>query len=310
MPQYRMTFFFESLEESNTTAPSAAHGWTETWYLNSSFASNLDLALAGVDTNNYIQARARCLNLVYSIWCVRAVEVTPGVKVRRSKLRFVRQDGSISAASALQVQCALVADIVKLPTALNEAAHHRRFLIRGLSIGDTTPGGNVWKPTGPSGASLRRFLNYLAKGQVGEGGGQPAAFAPFEHWQMRYNDPAVISQPITDLTLPAGAPTTIKVTSAALAAAAVGDKVVIQRVGFPRGVNRTWTVQALPVAPDTHWTLARSRFNLSGAWDGNGICTLVKPLFGAPDQFAILGLSSKKTGGLFRRARGRRRAAN
>lgn len=302
MPAYRVAFFFESFQQG-FIGTGASVGWVETWYWVKS--ASIDAAINDPEIQRYLNNRCAILDPLYRVAFIRVSEAD---RPRRFKIAHVNFQGSASrqeSASAMQVQCAILVDLERLPAIdqPTEKVHHRRFLVRGLP--PDVIHGNVLNMFGENWPNVLRFLAFIGnKPARGERGvGMPAR----SEFGLRYLAPSVTKRIIQELKVRPGSGTTVDLTCANLVAQ-LGQNVVVAGVDTPPLVNRTWTVLAEPVAGEPFkFVLGTARRELQGTYTGPGPGKAYVPsyLYGPVDQYAVIGLRSKKTGRVFRQLRGR-----
>jgi hypothetical protein len=315
---FKCTFFFEGLQANPGRTASAVMAWTETWYRTD--LNDIDQMLASclnTAVNSYLGKRSAMLHALYAIKWVR---VSDTGNPRLTKLGAVNpaQGGQLGApaeadggrlalvqgiaTTAAQLNCAVEVDFSKLPGPGGDITHHRRFAIRGLPR--SIINGNILNENGEGMNALVGFSNYIGRGASPN---FPAVGFPCPY-KIQYQVHPLTNVPITGLTIAVGNPRQIVLT-AALGPLALNDRVEIRNATGIRGTNRIWTVAQAAAGPP--YTLAKSRFNLAGAWDANsGLAHKITYAYGAADEYTIIGLRNRKFGGgVFGRTRGRRRAS-
>jgi len=313
MPAYQCTWFFEGVQQNNTgTTASSTVGWTETWY--GQFASVeqaiVEMRRGGSVANpSYLSARLPLLAEIYRLVWVRATEVNRPRLTKTAALQGVTVGGANTSlptteVGPAQVNCCALVDFVAPPLEGDIKNHHRRFLIRGLPVGLIR--GNLMDETSQSFQRLIRFCNYLGRGRAP----MPAGNPPPGIWQIKVHDPNLPRVAIESLTFPGvanGSTRLALLTAPGLGDRVLGDRIEINGVTFPGGVNRTWTVMVGHVSPGPY-QLGTSRRNLpSGSiWVGPGSARRVGWLYAAPTQYLIIGLRNRQVGRPFRLTRGRR----
>jgi hypothetical protein len=311
MANFRVTFFFESVQTSRVGTDSAL-GWTETWYA-SSETDTIESIIRHIQVLKYMDKRRALLDSIYRIAFVRVSDESfPG----RVKIRTIQGgEGLIEdAAHKGQVQCALLVDFMRLPAVANERVHHRRFLLRALPaaiIQGNVPNdqAEVWK-------AVITFLDYLGRGASGDDNENKAL--PF--WQIRYQDPGEPRLSITSITVDGIRPQRLLIQPdqpawVASSATNQGAKIKVTDVVEPglERANRQWVLLAriAGIGPTKMvFGTARREFNpaVSAVSDlGVGFMRRQVNLYGPAHQYAIIGLRSKKTGRVFRQLRGRQR---
>lgn len=295
MPDFKVTWFFDGSQRTTGIGGSSFTGWTETWYCTS---ADMDTLLEGITAAGaqFLALRTSILPDQYVISWVRASAVD---NPRISKVANVQRGGAIPAAAfpPAQITCCLLVDFTVLPGVVGDVAHHRRFLLRGLPAdvinGNVINGGSVlWN-------RFRQFLRYIGNRELPEAN---PAFTGF--WKIRCQGNPVVDANILTLVPNALNPNAIDITATA-PPGAVGQQVVINKVKFPRGVNRLWTIYAINGGV---YTLVKSRFPISGAFQLPGQVRRLTHGIAAPSQYLIVGLREHKIGPPSRPTRGRRRA--
>jgi hypothetical protein len=307
---YKTTWFFEGLQGA-TVGASGIVGWTETWYQTFDSGLPIDYAITQALSTPWIARRLAFMTNQYRLVWVRVSDVA---NPRNTKLAAINnQFGKIMGPSA-QVTCCVLVDIVKLQTDTDLKVHHRRSLFRGLP--ESMIDGNILIPDGTGYSQMVAFLNYLTKfGSTGSNKTPPVGGYQTPYWQIQYEPSAVLQVAIAGLVVqngtvpaPAGTPGfNLSVTgTAAIPMQAAGTKVLLKKVGQPRGCNRTWTLitSATGAGP---YLLGKSRIPITGTWDGvPGYMQFQAPAYGGADQFTLIGLTSRHTGRPFRLPRGKR----
>jgi len=295
MPTYKMTFFFEGFQTTKGVGGGSAVGWTETWYLTTT--GGIDDALFDPAVTTYIDQRRSFLPDQYFVAWVRASQTD---KTRNTKVREVRGGIGQGPGAAAQVTCAVLADFTALPLQAGDHAHHRRFLIRGLS--SNVIDGNVIHPNAVEWRRIELFLDYLATGRI-EGAPNPVPNP--NRWQIRFLPGTVPFSGITLLKLEPGAPNYITVTAPNITQEE-GTQWIIKGVRHPYYCNRTWTTIRPSLTGTTTIQLGRSRRVISGDWDFSGQIAKVAYEYAAPSQMIVIGLRERDTGRPSRLTRGRR----
>jgi len=307
MGLWKCTWFFEGLQQATIGAGSAV-GWTETWGLNDGANTNIDNCFTNVDVLAYTSARQQCLSVDYRISFLRITAIgpaggTPTRVVKVQSLPNVAGAASHFGVGGAQVQCCILADLQKLPTAPTDKVHHRKLLIRGLP--PDVINGNVINGSAPNWPRFVTFLNFVANKPTG-GANNPGRAT---NLGLIYQDPAFGKTPCPALTVGAGTPRLISFKD--ITAYLPGDQVRISGWKGLDGVmfNRAWTfIQSEVVGPDTIKTFGKSRFDMepgTSAFPNPAQIQRIKLLSGPFDQYAIIGLRNKRTGGVFHRLRGR-----
>lgn len=308
MGQYKMTWFFEGLQNA-TLGAGAAVGWTETWGLNQA-SNNIDDAFTNADVTNYTNLRANCLSNQYRISFLRAVEIPqPGtIAVRRVKIASLANvQGGLSnpTAPGAQVQCSILLDLQKLPSGPGDKVHHRKFLLRGLST--DVINGNVINPAAASWTAYKTFFDFIGNKPTGgvHGGGFLATMLGVTY-QDQVNFPKIACPAIT---VDGANPRVISI-NPGLTAFVQGDVIRITGWSGLDGVsfNRAWTFISQQAGPPIAAFFGRSRFDMepgTSAFPNPAFYQRVRLITGPFDQYAIIGLRNKRTGGVFHRLRGR-----
>lgn len=306
----KVTFFLESVQSAGAYA-SASLGWTETWY-GFGGPGTLDGWLTAPDVEQYILLRRRCLPANYRIaWLRVSDEANP----RAFKLRalFNKYGSAIDytleyqqqlvGTARGQVQCALLVDMARLPTAANEVTHHRRFLLRALPA--DVINGNILNVGGPNWNAILAFFQFMGNHETA---GRPSGTSPSTTTLgVKYQDPGSAGW----ITLPAVSATPGDARSITVAAdvGASARRIRIRRVpDVARDLNRTWTVMSRTAGAAGPSILGRAKRDLQNqvySGVGPGQYEVVAPLYGIFNQYTIIGLRNKKTGRLFRQLRGR-----
>jgi hypothetical protein len=303
MPDWRVQWQFEGLQQENTQGPGFKVGWTETWY--ESTSNSIETALDRARTANQFYLSRRLATLCNIYRCVY-VRVSAADNPRVSKTASVISgSGHISSTSIAvghqvgfaHVNTAILVDFMAPPTSVIDTQHHRKMLFRGLPA-DVLNGNLIDRGT-TTWPAFTRLFDYLGAGPA------PNVVGPVEpFYRLRVRNAIQLDQGITALLIDDGG-RTISV-SAPLGNLTAGVAVRIRGVGFPRGVNRIWTVRTSALAPP--YDLGRSRVQLAGTWDGTGFARVVSYLYRPATQYLVLGVRAIKTGRPLRLTRGRRRA--
>lgn len=307
MSNFAVTFFFEGVQAA-TFGVSAALGWTETWYVQS---ATLDTCFGEFDVREYLRRRILCLSERYRIAFIRVAEVndTDAGGLRRVKIQTLINEvgaikGSTAAGKGAQVQCAILVNLMRLPTATGEKVHDRRFLVRGLPV--SVIDGNVLKTDGPYWTRFTNFFNFIAK--------RPTGVAPVgdsaTSLGIRYQNPAVTGISLLTASVNTRDRHLIDVTPT-FPGALKGTNYKIKGVGGQDGpnVDRQWV--QLTDSGATPMVLGKTRNPFPEGRDvlyiGPGLAAIRKVayLYGPFDQYAIIGLRSKRTGKISRQLRGK-----
>lgn len=307
MGLWKATWFFEGFQNAVLGAGSAL-GWTETWAINDGSNQNIDAVFANPDVLQYTNLRQQCLSVAYrmSFLRVSAVAAVGGNPIRLVKvqsLNNVQGAASLLGQGGAQVQCCVLADLQKLPAGAGDRVHHRKLLLRGLP--PDVINGNVINSVGPNWSRFVTFLNFVANMPTG-GAANPARATQLG---LIYQDPSFAKTPCPALTVGGNTPRLISFPD--ITAYAPGDQVRISGWKGLDGVqyNRAWNfIQSVVNGGVTTATFGASRFDLEpGTTPFPNAAKLqrIKLLAGPFDQYAIIGLRNKRTGGVFHRLRGR-----
>jgi hypothetical protein len=296
--------FFEGVQTAKQ-GPSAALGWTETYYTTTQ-ALSLDGLYLDPSTQSLLQLRRDCLDNHYRISFVRINDAD-----NPHAFKVFTPDGFVGgigtpASKFPQVQCAVLADLMKLPAPPDVHAHHRRFLLRGL--GQDVVNGNVLNTAGVSWPAITAFFNYLAQAQAGTV--KPQRLQSI--YGLRYqNTAAFVGRPTGIQNNPAdGVSILANMPGMPIPAPFVPFQVRIKGVQDERRLNKTWTCVGLSTVPATNnWLiLEKLKHGLqSYTYTNTGLVTATQVIwsYSTFDQYTIMGLRSKKTGRLFHQPRGR-----
>jgi len=322
----KVTYFFEDVTSAHQYT-SAALGWTETFYGvggGTAKTATLDAWLAHTAVNDYVTARLLTMPATYRLaWIRVSDEANPrSFKVKALKAKFgqaIRQYKVPGASTLLdipigQVQCALLVDLIKLPTTPADHSHHRRFLMRGLP--SDVINGNVVETLGPNWSNILAFLNWIA---FKDTGGAPPGLNPAippgtfpnDALGLRFQNPANLAyQPSPGVTNTTGDARSVVISTTLNGTVGVTDYVLRDFPDNVRALNRTWRLlysSALP-APTGSSILGKTRRDMPSVnyvSPGTGKFRQVIPAYGLFDQYFIVGLRTKRTGRLFRQLRGR-----
>lgn len=311
MATYKVTWFFEGVQQGTTTS-SANVGWTETWYYDQA-TGGIDSVLQqarNVTPLTYLGKRLAFMDDIYRCVWVRASQVDNPRLTKTAGLAGLTRGGwihyapGVGFANAAQITCACLVDFYASPIENGDASHHRRFLIRALP--SAMINGNVIDEGTEAFRRFLEFCNFLGRGRAPVG--PPNAGNPLGIYLLRARNKATnIEVPVNGLVIQDNQ-RVIEVLTA-LVPPLVGTTVNLRGVGFPRGVNRVWTVLGTDVIGGvTKLTLGRSRIRLAGDWDGTGFVRRAQYQYRAPEQYTVIGLRTKKIGRPFRLTRGRARA--
>lgn len=299
----QVTFFFEAVQQG-VVGSAAVAGWTETWYSNS--VLSVDAFISGQDVANYIEYRTRFMHRLYRIPWVRVSFLAPKKTTKIRSLYGVRGQlvDPVDVSYLPQTQCAVLADLVKLPTAEGEGSHHRRFLIRGLPVDLVR--GNIINTASPYWQEVINFLDLVANKQTGD---IHHPGVPFSSLGVQYHNPAVLPSLLSHVGPAASDPLNLKIQP--MLVQPEGTVVQVRKApNTVRGANRFWTILAnitTPVLADSYSILGRARRPVTGVVDGvSGASARVVSNIHAPfDQYTVIGLRSKRTGRPFHQLRGR-----
>jgi hypothetical protein len=316
MGLWRVTWFFEGQQDANLGAGSSV-GWTETWGLNDGINQNIDAVFNNPDVTAYTGNRQSCLSVLYRISFIRVSSVPAGGlgSPRITKIQSlpnIRGGASLLGTGGAQVQCAVLADLMRLPNGPDVKVHHRKFLIRGLP--PDVINGNVLNTTGPNWPRFVTFLNFVANKPTG-GANNPARATQLG---ILFQDPTFVKTPCAAITVNAATPRFMSGDFGGIVPYAVGEQIRITGFGGLDGVslNRVWQfVSTQAVGPPNISNFGKSRFDLEAqviAAPNAGFYQRVRFQGGPLDQYAIIGLRSKRTGKVFRQlvGRSRRRVRN
>lgn len=309
---YKVVYFFESEQQAMVGAGSAL-GWTETFYWQPQQATTLEQAIMDPSHDEWMKRRLAFMSEIYRLSFIR---VSQDDNPRRFKIRGVTNRRGLVPTSAInglnggpaaQVQCAILADLEKLPAADNDTSHHRRYLLRGLPAEIIS--GNVINGLSQYYDTLLNFLRYIAGHEAGVA---PVPGAPRYPWGIRYHDPGITASKIINLQIAPYDSGIVLTTENPPIVGVVGQHYQISGVPSPLGVNKTWKFAGtFSIAPTTFNAWEKSRKQLQGTYTGPGPGKIrrVGSLYGPPDQFVVIGLRNKRTGRVFRQLRGRSRGA-
>jgi len=305
---FRVTFFFESVQPANIYA-SAALGWTESFYMSGAGLVSIDAALNHVDVLNYVALRRAFMPPAYRISWVRVADTSNAhlYKVKGLAGQFGTVELIEDAVGQSQVQCAVLVDLARLPTALNEPTHHRKFLIRGLA--SDVINGNILNPFAKSFGDLKVFLNWLAFKEAGVliVAPPPAGAAPNSTRGVRYQDPAQAWTAVLSAQADATKRNVIVKPMQAAPAGGVGTFALRRFVSPLKVFNRHWRYLANDVAGQ-QTVLGVARSNLpSDIYNAPGAAQIKFDVYqyGLFNQYTIIGLRNKRTGRIFRQLRGK-----
>jgi hypothetical protein len=307
--QYRVTWFFEGVQ-SATYGASAALGWTETWGFTQP-SNNIDDVFKALDILNYTQVRQNILTSQYRMTFIRVTQIASAGNIATRKVKVQTLNNKVGTIpvppqTSAQVQCAILADLQRLPTAPQDKVHHRKFLLRGLP--GNVINGNVLDPSGGSWVSVQLFFDFVAQHSVGDvhhgkinATGLGVVYQDVVNFP-KFSMPGLVVDPVLypnliqlNQTLPGGVP---------------GTQWRISNLHRPQSsfLNRAWTLIFQNVGPPLTVTLGKSRVPMLAqtiAFPNEGLIQNMVPIVGPFDQYAIIGLRSKRTGKLFHQLRGR-----
>lgn len=307
MGLFKVTWFFEGLQQAVLGAGSAV-GWTETWGLQTA-SDNIDDVFTNNDVKLYTSFRQGCLSQGYRMSFIRAsnIQQPPTVSPRRVKVQAltgIEGAASLRGQKPAQVQCCVLADMQKLPTAPSDKVHHRKFLLRGLP--PDVINGNVINPSATNWPAIINFLNFVANKPTGEPNNPGRATMLGVIYQDQVNFPAIACPA---LTVDPTAPRNINF-DPGLTVFVPGDVIRIRGFKGLDGVqyNRAWTWIQTNAGPPQKAYFGKSRFDLEPGTTGfptNALLQRVRFVSGPFDQYAVIGLRSKRTGKVFHQLRGR-----
>ncbi len=299
---YRVTFFFETQQRA-IQGSGVSLGWTESWYKTS--ADTLQTVITDLDILTYIALRTAFMPALYRISFVR---VNDEDNPRRFKIRGIGPEGQGKVVLSttdlpIQVQCAILVDLERMPLEAAEKAHHRRFLVRGLP--NEVVNGNVLEPFGPMWRHIRKFLDFVGNEDISvkrtEGVGRFT-------WGIKYRNPTATKHIISQAQPQMADAQRLLVTAAGMGDFLPGTRATVQGIKSPRNFNKTWLVTGTTtIGAETFLVLERSRERLQGEYSGPGTGVIIPAVFlyGQVDQYVIIGLRVKKTGRSFHLLRGR-----
>lgn len=310
MAKYKITYFFEGIQAA-ITGTSGVVGWTETWYT-PDLTLNLDGILSHVDHANYTRLRRAIMPNIYRISFLRVSdEDNPRVfkvKALTSLFGELQPFGTVPNQFTTQVQCALLADMVRLSGGGSEPTHHRRFLLRALP--ESVVNGQVINPLSDSWSDVLKFLNFVGQHQTGSA----ISATPSAIHGLRYHNPATPAPVALSYLQVSGVkgPRFINVQTGAppvdpFPALAVGKQVTIRDV-LPPGqpMNKNWTVvDHIQLTGQSALQLGRSRKDLPSQSFASGQIFQVAWTYNLFSQYTIIGLRTRRTGRVFRQLRGR-----
>ena len=307
MGLWKCTWFFEGFQDATYGAGSAV-GWTESWGLNDGANTNIDQVFTNPDVTAYTGNRQTCLSNQYRISFLRVnalpqIGVVPSRLVKVQSLNNYRGGASVFGSGGAQVQCAILIDGQKLPVGLNDRVHHRKFLCRGLP--PDVINGNVLNTAAPNWPRFVAFFNFIANKPTG-GVNNPARATQLG---ISYQDPNFPYIPLPGaITVNAATPRVISMPDPT--AYGAGEQIRIRGfTGLP-GVafNRAWNFISTNPGPPVVTTFGKSRFDISAQvtpFPNAASYQRTRLLVGPLDQYALIGLRTKRTGKVFHQLRGR-----
>lgn len=310
MGLWKATWFFEGFQDANTGAGSAV-GWTESWAINDGANQNIDNVFSAPDVLQYTNLRQQCLSNQYRISFLRinalpSPGVVPSRLVKIQSLPNTRGGASVLGSGGAQVQCCVLVDMMKLPTNVpTDRVHHRKFLCRGLPP-DVINGNVINIATAPNWPRFVTFFNFLANKPTG-GVNNPDRATQLG---ISYQDTAFPYEPMAgQIVVDQANPRVIQIVGD-ITAYVPGEQIRIRGGTGLDGVafNRAWNFIAPVAGPPAAKAFGKSRFDIGfsgpvtpNSYERQRTRFLVGPL----DQYAIIGLRSKRTGKVFHQLRGR-----
>lgn len=307
MGLWKATWFFEGFQGARIGA-GAAVGWTESFSIDDGPNTQIDAVFTNPDVLTYTALRQQCLSNQYRISFLRinALQQPGVIPSRLVKVQSLnnRQGGASGLGGAnAQVQCAVLIDAMKLPVGANDRVHHRKFLVRGLPA--DVINGNIIDDAAPNWPKFIQFFNFIANKPTG-GVNNPARATQLG---IAYQDPAFPAVPCPALTVLAASPRIISFND--ITAYAPGETVRIRGWTGVEGIafNRAWNfIYSVVVGPSTVASFGTSRFDIGAVttpFPNSAKLQRVRPKVGPLDQYAVIGLRSKRTGKVFHQLRGR-----
>jgi hypothetical protein len=304
---WKATWFFEGFQNATYGAGSSV-GWTESWSINDGPNTNIDNVFNNPDVLMYTNLRQQCLSVQYRMSFLRvnalpAPGVVPSRLVKIQSLNNIAGAASVFGQGGAQVQCCVLIDGQKLPVGINDRVHHRKFLCRGLP--PDVINGNVLNTAAPNWPRFVAFFNFIANKPTGG----VANVGRATQLGIAYQDPAFGKTPLPAVTVLNASPRLISWND--ITAYLPGESVRISGWTGINGVqyNRVWNFQqSQVVGPNTVATFGKSRFDLepgTSAFPNPASLQRIRFLVGPLDQYALIGLRSKRTGKVFHQLRGR-----
>lgn len=318
MAKFKITFFFESHQEADIGA-GVSLGWTETWYRQDDSLTSLDAII----TNNHVTAiypskRLSFMSSCYRLSFVRVSEEPEfGLLSTPGRYKIMAYQGNMfghispSQAPGAQVQCAVMADIQKLPGSSTDKSHHRKLLLRGLPR--TLISCNVINVNSSYWPLVVDFLDYVGH----KASGKPDPSPDVTPWfMMRYHDYANTAPVLVEYLTASAQDQHLLLVSPSIPGLTVAsrDKVRLSGVQAPfQFANKTWNFiryDNFGVPARAGMVLGRSRHilpleNEPGESGFLGKMVQVRYAYGPANQYTVIGLRNKKTGRVFRQLRGR-----
>lgn len=310
MALWKVTWFFSGFQAGSIGAGSAV-GWTETWAMNTA-SGNIDDVFIAPDVLTYTNLRQNCLSNQYRIEFLRVTSISqpPTITPRLVKIQTLPNlvgGASVMGSGGAQVQCAVLVDMQKLPTAGADRVHHRKFLIRGLP--PDVIAGNVINRVAPNWSRFETLFNFVANKPTGTGPNNPARATQLGiAYQDQVNFPAV---PCPQLAVDAGNPRVLQLRND-ITAYSPGEVIRIRGWKGIDGVqfNRAWNFISTQAGPPQAAFVGKSRFDMEpgvSTFPNAAMLQRVRFASGPLDQYAVIGLRSKRTGRVFHQLVGRSR---
>lgn len=309
MPHYKVTYFFES-DQQGEYGTGASIGWTESWYTQST-GSSLDQVYLQGDFSQYLDLRLAFMPDVYRTSFLRLSQAenprvfkvfTLGTSRKGQVVPSPGDRGSFS----LQVQCAILIDMMRMPTEPFEKSHHKRFLVRGLPAGLVN--GNVFDTTTQYWPRLSAFLNFVGGHNASVGAGPQGS-----PWHgLRFFPPAAARINVTNVRADTSDKRLIQV-QPDIPGLVPGNFVQIQGMVSPhKSLNRVWTLTDRVPGPPVWMILGIAKGAVADQpaqvlFTGPGNVRERPIVYGYDkfDQWSLIGVRSRKTGRVFHQLRGR-----
>jgi hypothetical protein len=306
MPNWQVTWFFEG-NQTVSRGRSPLVEWREVWYEDSSASIEFALTQACRTDRGYLSLRLAFTPGIYRATHVRVSNVDNPRETKTAEVQNGVGQGGLN--NIAQVNCAVLVDFVAPAQAAGDILHHRRSTFRGLT--SLMIEGNAPRRNSVAWRSFVAFCDWLGNGPAPNNGVIRAEDARrIGGFDNPYRIRAAVRPPsgalITAFNI-AGSQREILVTAADIGAV-VGGQVQVRGVTFPRGVNKTWTVKAYNAGTGIY-TLGRSKIRLAGTWDGNGEIVRNVYAMARANQYTIVGMRNRQTGGPFGSPAGRRSGA-